>query len=161
MVAFYPLQRRYNMLNISCMKIKTSPLPQTTYKDFRIKYVFGGNSSIISISNGKSGIGSEHWISENSELFLFSADGNLARSEFSIPNRNIKNTLIDGSSYWGELTLKNPKPFLLEPTKIRNFSAIRKELTCLNFTPSSNVDYIYIKKDFCFIFQKINIADTD
>lgn len=154
MVVFYPQQRRYNMFNISCMQIKTYPSPQPTYKNFRIKYAFGGNSSVISLSNGKSGIGSEHWLSENSELFLFSIDGDLVRTELSIPNENTKNTSSEHSSCWGEVKLRNPKHFLLEPTKLRNFSAERKEFTCLNFTPSSSVTHIHIKKDFSFIFSE-------
>ncbi|WOE77308.1 hypothetical protein RZO07_18435 [Pseudomonas protegens] len=143
------------MLSISHIQINPL-LPQTAYKDFKINYAFGGNSSTISISNGNSGIGSEHWISENSELFLFSPDGNLVKFQLSTPNKNIKSTLSKKSSYWGEITLKNPKPFLLEPTKLRCFSAKRKELICLNSPLSSDVDYIYIKKDFSFIFSENN-----
>ncbi|MCL9658920.1 hypothetical protein L2088_29910 [Pseudomonas protegens] len=142
------------MLNISCMQIKTHPLPHTIYENFTIKYAFGGNSSVISLSNGKPGIGSEHWISENSEFFLFNIYGDLVNSELSVPNKNTKNNLSEHSSCWGEIKLKNPKHFLLEPTKLRNFNAEKKELTCLNFTPSSSVTHIHIKKDFSFIFSE-------
>lgn len=43
---------------------------------------------------------------------------------------------------------------MLEPTKLRSFSAKRKELICLNFLPSSSVTHIHIKKDFSFIFSE-------
>ena len=141
------------MLNISYMKIKTQLLPPPIYNEFLIRFVFGGNSSLISISNGTSGIGSEHWTLQESERFLFNDDGKLVELELSIPNRNADIHLIESSSCWGEVLYPKPKPFSVSPTKFRNFRALEKDLTCINFTPKGSVNYIYIKEDFHLIFS--------
>lgn len=140
------------MFNISRMKIKTQLLPPPTYNDFVVRFAFGGNSSLISISNGESGIGSEHWILEESERFLFNTNGNLVLSELSVPNKNAHIHLTENSSCWGEIYYLDQKPFLVPPTKFRNFNAQERSLTCLNFLPIKSVDYVYIKEDFNFIF---------
>ena len=42
---------------------------------------------------------------------------------------------------------------MVTPTKFRELSAQRKELTCLNFVPVGDVDYVFVKEDFYLVFS--------
>ena len=154
------------MYSIGNYKIDTS-----IKKEFKgqLKFIFSGNSNSIFFSDSSESdinkiipktIGSEHWISESSDLFRFNkSNGELCSFLLDTPNYNdFGKTDFHIISKEYDFKLKYDFNFgIITPAKYRNFDfKDEKKIICTTKKIDINSNYEIIKfhLDFGFIFEK-------
>lgn len=127
------------------------------YDDFMLRWNFGGNSSLISLSSDKKTeilISSEHWFTDISDLFCFDKHKKLTGINISIPNVNCRIKITSKFEGFCTLNLLNDNLFNVSPMKFRFFDPIKKTLFLFNEENiEGEVSCYSLYKDFFIMVQ--------
>ena len=126
---------------------------QLYYEDASVRWVFDTNSSVVRLDTSrKPHTNSEHWISENSDLFSFSENGDLACLELSVPGENHLATFRIDKTITGRIKLHKPV-FNVLPTMLRLFDPLGRQLSCFMRPPTKKeaLTRVNLGKDFTII----------
>ena len=126
---------------------------QLYYEDASVRWVFDTNSSVVRLDTSrKPHTNSEHWISESSDLFSFSENGDLACLELSVPGENHLATFRIDKTITGRIKLHKPV-FNVLPTMLRLFDPLNRQLSCFMRAPTKKeaLTRVNLGKDFTII----------
>lgn len=126
---------------------------QVFYGNATVRWVFDTNSSVIRMETLRTPhISSEHWITENSDIFSFTEQGELACLALSVPGDNHTDTLTLDKSINGQIKLHN-LIYSVPPTKLRLFDPHKKLLSCFMQAPTLKniLTRVQLGSDFAII----------
>ncbi|BDR55745.1 hypothetical protein [Xylocopilactobacillus apis] len=143
------------LINSKIVAVRNNPDLDT---DFFLSFIWGGNSSIVKLSNSqKINISSEPWISDNSDIFGFDIDNYLCNLELYVPTSNKKIFLNERKKCIGTLAIKENTDagLILPPNKLRYFDPVSRSLVCTKYGLSQEmaIDLVEIKSDFFLLFN--------
>lgn len=124
--------------------VEINPTKTIQYNNFKLRWSFDGNSSVISLfTHGESFLSTDHWISENSDLLSFDNDNELLSLDFLVPNYNDDIQISLNNILFGKVEIKNPE-YIIPPTNHRCFDPIEKRLTCF-YAVKKNTNHSILK----------------
>lgn len=126
---------------------------QAHYGDASVRWVFDTNSSVVCLdTTSKPQTRSEHWISDNSDLFTFTEHGELAGLELCVPGENHRGSLRIDKTIVGRINLQR-QIYNVPPTTLRMFEPHKRQLSCFMQAPTEkfSLTRVSLRKDFAII----------
>lgn len=145
-------------INSAIVVVKSLECNWDLSSDFSLSFIWGGNSSIVKLSNSqKINTSSEPWFSDNSDIFGFDINHYLCNLELSIPLCNKVISLNKRKKYFGTLFFIKDNlnsGVIVPPTKFRYFDSASRLLICTKRFLSQDMamDLVEIKSDFFLLF---------
>lgn len=105
------------------------------YGDASVRWVFDTNSSVVCLeASNKQHVSSEHWISENSDIFSFTEQGDLACLRFSVPGENYTAQINIEKTIAGRIKL-HKSLYSVPQTTLRLFDPKKRRISCFMAAP--------------------------
>jgi len=132
--------------------IEIIPARTIQYNDFKLRWSFDGNSSVLSLfTYGDSCFSSDHWMSENSDILSFDHANKLLSLDLLIPNDNKHISILSENISFGEIVINNPE-YIVNPMEYRFFDPDNKKLFCFSsFESSTNYSTVRLHDNFSLI----------